>query len=188
MTEWGLFFNIVSFAVYTLLPSVFQCLDPIGLKRHQRQNRRHHVNFSTSELKYTHECKYVYSYARMYIRILIGACVYTCTLHIYHVDLIVIIICEYVVVSMFQSIGLITIYNYINICKYNYKYIYRERQTDTDRQTDRQRGMERELLAHVYERLLIWWCSLRTLHCINFPNGADYADLSVNARFIFAFI
>ena len=32
VTKWGLFIKIVSFAVHILLPSVLQCLDPMGQK------------------------------------------------------------------------------------------------------------------------------------------------------------
>ena len=37
VTKWGLFFNIIHLAVHTLLPSVLQCLHPIGPKSHLQQ-------------------------------------------------------------------------------------------------------------------------------------------------------
>ena len=42
VTKWGLFFNIVTFTVHSLLQLVLQCLDPIGNKIHQH----YHMNFS----------------------------------------------------------------------------------------------------------------------------------------------
>ena len=38
VTSWGLFFNVIPLAIYIRLPSVLQCLDPIGWKSHQQKN------------------------------------------------------------------------------------------------------------------------------------------------------
>ena len=47
VTKWCLFFNIVPFAVHTLLPSVLQYLDPIDQKNYEQQIQHPHMNFST---------------------------------------------------------------------------------------------------------------------------------------------
>ena len=52
------FFNIVSLAVHTHLPRVFQCLDPIGQKSHPQHIWRHHIYFFLS----------LYIYIYIYIR------------------------------------------------------------------------------------------------------------------------
>ena len=49
MTKCGLLFNIVPLVMHTFLPSVFQCLDPIGQKRH-RQIKCHAMNLSAYEI------------------------------------------------------------------------------------------------------------------------------------------
>ena len=48
--KWGVFFQIVSFVVNTLLQSVLQCLDPIGQKINQQQIWRHPMNCAANEL------------------------------------------------------------------------------------------------------------------------------------------
>ena len=50
-TKWGLFFNIVPFAVNILFLWVLLCLDPIRRKSHQQHIWRHHINFSAQPWK-----------------------------------------------------------------------------------------------------------------------------------------
>ena len=63
VTKWSLFFNIVLLAVHTLLPSEFQCLDPIGLKYDPQQIWHQPMNFTA----HPHMCMCLYIYIYIYI-------------------------------------------------------------------------------------------------------------------------
>ena len=50
VAKWGIFLNIVLNEVYTLLPLMWQCLDPIGQKSHQQQISCNHKKFFSPSL------------------------------------------------------------------------------------------------------------------------------------------
>ena len=62
VTKWGLFFNIVSLVVHTLLPSALPYLDPTVGNSYQQQIWRHNMNFSTHKLFSLSSYIYIYIY------------------------------------------------------------------------------------------------------------------------------
>ena len=46
MTKWSLCFMIIPLALHTIIPSMLQCLGPIGKNSHEQNIWRHHTSFS----------------------------------------------------------------------------------------------------------------------------------------------